>query len=175
MADDTPVTENPETSGAPLANGEDTSPAIGLLSQYVKDLSFENPNAPVAYQWTSQPQIDIQFNIGAVQVGEDVHESVLKIDITGVHPEGKSFIIDLSYAGLFAVRNIPEEQIQAFMLAEAPRILFPFARRVIADAVRDGGFAPLLLEPIDFAGMYVQQQEAMQAQGTSEEAPAGNA
>ena len=170
MADELPDTN------APLANGEDTAPQIGLISQYVKDLSFENPNAPVTYQWTSQPQIDIQFNIGTQQVGEDVHESILKIDISSSHDEGKAFIVDLSYAGLFAVRNVPDDQIQAFMLAEAPRILFPFARRVIADAVRDGGFAPLLLEPIDFASMYVQQQEQMQAgQASGEEAPAGDA
>ncbi len=164
----------PETT-APLPNGEDTAPQIGLISQYVKDLSFENPSAPMVFQWTSQPQVDIQFNIGAQQVGEDVHESVLKIDISATHPEGKGFIVDLSYAGLFAVRNVPEDQIQAFMLAEAPRILFPFARRVVADATRDGGFAPLLLDPIDFAGMYLQQQEAMQAEATGAEAPAGNA
>ncbi len=169
MADELP-------QNAPLPNGEDSAPAIGLISQYVKDLSFENPSAPVVFQWTSQPQVDIQFNIGTQQVGEDVHESVLKIDITATHPEGKAFIVDLSYAGLFGIRNVPEDQIQAFMLAEAPRILFPFARRVVADAVRDGGFAPLLLDPIDFAGMYVQQQEAMQEQqGAGEDASAGNA
>lgn len=140
-------------------NGADTGPAIGLISQYVKDLSFENPNAPASYQWTSQPQIDVQFNIGSQPVGDGLFESALKIDISASHSEGQSFLVDLTYAGLFGVRNVPEDQVQAFLLAEAPRIMFPFARRVIADAVRDGGFPPLLLEPIDFHGLFMQQQQ----------------
>lgn len=149
-------------SGA--GNGADTGPAIGLISQYVKDFSFENPNAPTCYQWTSQPQIDVQFNIGTNVVAENVYESAIKIDIVAKHDEGDSFVIDLTYAGLFGVRNVPADQVQAFMLAEAPRLIFPFARRVIADAVRDGGFMPLLLEPIDFHSLFLQQQAAMQAQ-----------
>ncbi len=157
-------------------NGEDTSPAIGLISQYVKDLSFENPNAPACYQWNSPPQVDVQFNIGSSVVGENVHETALKIDITATHPEGQSFVIDLTYAGLFGVRNIPDEQIQAFMLAEAPAMLFPFARRIIADAVRDGGFMPLLLDPIDFRGLFLSQQQQLQQQaGEALDQPAGNA
>ena len=161
MADehaDTPVTTQ---GGQP--NGLDNGPAIGLISQYVKDFSFENPNAPQVYQWTSQPNVDVQFGISANGVADGVHESVIKIDISATHPEGPSFVIDLSYAGLFGVRNVPDDQVHAFMLAEAPRILFPFARRLVADAVRDGGFAPLLLDPIDFHGLYLQQQQQMAA------------
>lgn len=168
MADDAQTTDTPIQP-----NGADTGPAIGMISQYVKDLSFENPNSPGCYQWTSQPQIDVQFNIGSNPVGDGVFESSIKIDINAVHPEGQSFIVDLTYAGLFGVRNVPEDQVQAFMLAEAPRILFPFARRVIADAVRDGGFMPLLLEPIDFHGLYLSQQQQAQAVATGE--VAGNA
>ncbi|MBB4085765.1 protein-export chaperone SecB [Sphingomonas carotinifaciens] len=138
----------------------DTAPAAGMISQYVKDLSFENPNAPAIYQNQAAPGIDVQFNIGAQQVGEEVHELVLKIEVRA-EAEGKTaFIVDLSYAGLFGFRNVPADQIQPFMLGEAPRLLFPFARRVLADAVRDGGFPPLLLEPIDFAQLYMQQAEA---------------
>lgn len=173
MADENTTPEN--ATNQPLSNGEDTQPAIGLISQYVKDLSFENPSAPAVFQWTSQPQIDIQFNIGTLQVADDVHESMLKIEVNAVHTEGTAFIIDLTYSGLFAVRNVPEDQVQAFLLAEAPRILFPFARRVIADAVRDGGFAPLLLEPIDFASMYMQQQAQMQEQANAVGEPVGEA
>ena len=166
MADDTQYDPagSADASGTGPLGGDDTAPAIGLISQYVKDLSFENPSAPAVYQWTSAPQIDVQFNIGATSVGENVHEVVLKVDVNAANPEGAMFVIDLSYAGLFGVRNIPEDQLQPFFLAEAPRILFPFARRVIADAVRDGGFAPLLLEPIDFHSLYLQQAQAMQAQ-----------
>ena len=145
-------------------NGADTAPQIALISQYVKDLSFENPNAPACYQWQDQPQIDVQFNIGADGVGENLFEVTLKIDVTSKADEGTAFVIELKYAGLFGVRNVPEDQLQPFFLAEAPRILFPFARRVVADAVRDGGFPPLLLEPIDFHGLFLQQAQA-QAEG----------
>jgi preprotein translocase subunit SecB len=144
----------------PLPNGEDTAPAVGVISQYVKDLSFENPNAPAVFQWQGQPQIDVQFNIGANQVGEDVHEVVLKIDVKALHADKVAFQVELSYAAIFGLRNIPDDQLQPFLLAEAPRILFPFARRVLADTVRDGGFQPLMLEPIDFGALYMQQAEA---------------
>ena len=164
MSDETAAAAN-----AALANGEDTMPAIGLISQYVKDLSFENPNAPGVYQWQSAPNVDVQFNIGAQPVGENVHEVVLKIDISSTCDDGTLFVVDLTYAGLFGVRNVPDDQLQPFFLAEAPRILFPFARRVVADAVRDGGFAPLLLEPIDFHGLFMQQAAQLQAQAA--EAP----
>ena len=155
MADETPTSDQP----LPVPNGADNGPAIGMISQYIKDFSFENPSSPACYQWTSAPQIDVQFNIGAQVVADGVHESVIKIDISSKHEEGQAFVIDLSYAGLFGVRNVPDDQVQAFLLAEAPRVLFPFARRVIADAVRDGGFAQLLLEPIDFHGLFLAQQQ----------------
>jgi len=141
-------------------NGEDTLPQAGMISQYVKDLSFENPNAPAVYQWQGQPRIDVQFNIGAQQAGDDVHEVILKIDVRAEAADKVAFQVELAYAGLFALRNVPEDQIQPFLLAEAPRLLFPFARRVLADAVRDGGFPPLLLEPIDFGALYMSQLEA---------------
>jgi preprotein translocase subunit SecB len=165
--------ENNADLGEPLANGEDTAPAVGVLSQYVKDLSFENPNAPGIFQTQIAPSIDVQFNIGSGQVGEEVYEVVLKIDLKATQDSQVAFVVDLSYAGIFGMRNVPAEAIEPFLLGEAPRILFPFARRILADAVRDGGFPiPLLLEPIDFAGLYMQRAEA-QAQGAGAEA--GNA
>jgi preprotein translocase subunit SecB len=144
-------------------NGADEMPQVGVLTQYVKDLSFENPNSPAVYQWTAQPQIDVQFNIGAQPVGQDVHEVALRIDITARGDSGVAFRAELLYAGLFALRNVPEEQLQPFLYAEAPRILFPFARRVIADMVSDGGFPPLLLDPIDFGALYMQRAAQVQA------------
>jgi preprotein translocase subunit SecB len=163
-----------QPDSAPATNGEDTAPAVGILTQYVKDLSFENPNAPAVYQANAQPQLDVGFNIGANQVGEDVHEVVLKIDVKAQGADGQThFLVDLQYAGLFGIRNVPPEHLQPFLLGEAPRLLFPFARRVLADAVRDGGFPPLMLEPIDFAALYVQQAEANAGQITGE--PMGTA
>jgi preprotein translocase subunit SecB len=151
-------------TGQPQPNGADTMPAAGMISQYIKDLSFENPNSPAIYQNANAPQIDVQFNIGANQVSDEIHEVVLKIDVKAEVDGQVAFIVDFSYGGLFGLRNVPAEAIQPFLLGEAPRLLFPFARRVVSDAIRDGGFPPLLLEPIDFNGLYVQQAAA-RAQG----------
>jgi len=139
------------------ANGADTAPVAGLISQYVKDLSVENPRAPDSFQWTEAPQLDVQFNIGARRISDEVSEIELKISCTAKGAQGTAYIVELAYCGLIGMRNMPEEQMHAFSYAEAPRLLFPFARRVIADAVRDAGFAPLMLDPIDFAGLYMQQ------------------
>ena len=162
--------EGANGSGEQTAAGADTLPQVGVIAQYVKDLSFENPNAPAVYQWQGQPQMDVQFNIGSAGVGQDLHEVSLKIDITAKSNEGTAFQLELLYGGLFALRNIPAEQLQPFLLAEAPRILFPFARRIIADATVDAGFPPLLLDPIDFAGLYMQRAAQQQAEATGGQA-----
>jgi preprotein translocase subunit SecB len=155
----------------PQADGDDQSPQFGIISQYVKDLSFENPNAPAVYQWQGQPQIDVNFNIGAQKVADDVHEVTLRIEISARAQDQTAFQVDLLYAGLVAARNIPAEQLQPVLLAEVPRILFPFARRTISDAVIDGGFPPLLLEPFDFGALYMQQAAQAQAEGSQAQAP----
>lgn len=147
-------------AGEPQANGEDTAPAVGLISQYVKDLSFENPNAPAVYQNEQMPEINVQFDIAASQVADEIHEVVLKIEVRAESGGKVAFLVELAYAGLFGLRNVPEDAYQPFLLGEGPRLLFPFARRVVADAVRDGGFPPLLLEPIDFNTLYHQQAQA---------------
>jgi len=151
----------------PAANGGDTLPQVGVLAQYVKDFSFENPNAPAVFQWQTQPQTDVQVNIGTATAGDNLHEVALKIDITATATEGVAFRVELLYAGLFALNNVPAEQLQPFLLAEAPRILFPFARKIISDAAIEGGFPPLRLDPIDFTGLYLQSaaQAAAEASG----------
>ncbi|MEM1132154.1 MAG: protein-export chaperone SecB [Pseudomonadota bacterium] len=163
------------TSDNLTANGSDTSPAVGIISQYIKDMSVENPNAPDAYQWGGQPKIDVQFNIGSRKLNDEVHEVELKITVTATADQGTAFIVELAYAGLIGMRNVPEDQVQPFLYAEAPRILFPFARRILADAVRDAGFQPLMLEPIDFNALYVQQRAEHDRQQAAGEQPAGNA
>jgi preprotein translocase subunit SecB len=155
MAED----EGGAIAGMP-GDGEDGAPQAGLLTQYVKDLSFENPNAPAVYQWQSQPRIDVQFNIASQTVGDELYEVSLKVEVKADSDEGVTFQVELLYAGLFAIRNVSEDQLHPFLFAEAPRLLFPFARRVIADVIRDGGFPPLLLDPIDFGAMYVAQTQA---------------
>lgn len=146
-----------------MPNGADDLPQIGLIAQYVKDLSFENPNSPAVYSWQGQPNIDVQFNISSQPAADDVHEVALKITAKAVAEQGTAFAVELVYAGLFGIRNVPEDQIRPFLYAEAPRLMFPFARRVLADAVQDGGFPPLLLDPIDFAGLYAQQVQLQEA------------
>ena len=133
----------------------------------MKDLSVENPKAPESFQWRDQPEMDVQFNIGAKKINDEITEVELKITATSKTAQGTAYIVDLAYCGLVGMRNMAEEQMHAFTYAEAPRILCPFARRVISDAVRDAGFAPLMLDPIDFASMYqrrlAEQQKTQQA------------
>ena len=172
MADEGNIISDLKLDG-PAANGEDTGPAAGLISQYVKDLSVENPNAPQSYQWADAPQLDVQVNSQATPVDTEIHEVELKINMAAKSQAGTAYIIELSYGGLIGMRGLAPEQMHAFMYGEAPRILFPFARRIVADAVRDAGYPPVLLEPIDFNGLYLQQ--LAQAQQTAEAEPAGNA
>jgi preprotein translocase subunit SecB len=150
--------------------GAENLPEVGVIAQYVKDLSFENPNAPAVFQWQTQPQMDVQFNIGTTPAGQDLHEVVLKIEATAQATEGVAFRVELLYAGLFVLRGVPAEQMQPFLLAEAPRLLFPFARKIVADATVEGGFPPLRLEPIDFAGLYMQSAAQQQAAETGGQA-----
>ncbi|AOL95790.1 protein-export chaperone SecB [Porphyrobacter sp. LM 6] len=156
--------DNAAAGGEPKANGADTQPAVGIITQYVKDLSVENPNAPDVFQWPEAPQIDVQFNIGAENVSPDVHEVTLKLTLTATSQRGNIYMVDLAYCGLVGMRNVPEDQAHAFLYAEAPRLLFPFARRVVADAVRDAGFPPLMVDPVDFGGIYAQQLAARRAE-----------
>jgi preprotein translocase subunit SecB len=152
-------------------NGADnsTQPQVSILAQYVKDLSVENPSAPEVYSWQIQPSLDVQFNLNVQGAGEGVHEVTLKFDISARSDNGVHFVIDLSYAGIFAVLNVPDEALPPFLLIEAPRLLFPFARQVIAEATANTGFPPLLLDPIDFAAAYMAQIDAAQQQLDSQQ------
>lgn len=172
MADEGNVITDLDTGAA--GNGEDTAPSAGIIAQYVKDLSVENPNSPECFQWQDTPQLDVQFNIQAHPVNAEVQEVELKIQISAKAEAGTAYIVDLSYCGLIGMRNLDEAQAHAFIYAEAPRILFPFARRIVSDVVRDAGFQPLMLEPIDFNGLYVQQLQAQQQDAAGTPA-AGNA
>ena len=155
------------------ANGLDDGPQVGMLSQYVKDLSIENPNAPDSFNWEDQPQIDVQVNIQVNAVGEEVHEVAMTLAVKAEGEKGVQFNVELEYATIFGIRNVPEEQAHPFLFGEAPRLIFPFARRVISDAIRDAGYPPLVLEPIDFNALYAQQRE--QADSLAQEQPAGEA
>jgi preprotein translocase subunit SecB len=165
MADEQDSNTIPTASGN--GNGDpavDDQPQVAAIAQYIKDLSVENPSSPQVYQWGEQPQLDVQFNINIAKAADEVHEVVLKIDASAKSQSGVHFVIDLSYGGLFALRNVPEEALAPFLLVEAPRLLFPFARQVIAGATQDLGFPPLMLDPIDFGAIYMAQMQAQQDQ-----------
>jgi len=168
MADQEPV------SGGNGSGDNSTEPQVSILAQYIKDLSVENPSSPQVFSWQVQPSLDVQFNIAVNPAGENVHEVILKIEISARSENGPHFVVDLSYAGLFGLRNLPEEALQPFILIEAPRLLFPFARQIIAEAIANTGFPPLLLDPIDFTAAYMAQLQAQQGQeGAAGGPPAG--
>jgi len=144
-------------------------PGIGVNVQYVKDLSFENPNAPQSLvQGQTRPQIEVNVDVQARGVAQNVFEVALHITATAKQGEATTFVIDLLYAGVFTLQNIAQEQLEPVLLIECPRIIFPFARRVIADATRDGGFPPLMLEPIDFVQLYQRHQQAARQQAVAQ-------
>src|SRR6187551_1789215 len=128
------MAQDDSTRAANGSNGSGTEPQAATLAQYIKDLSVESPSAPQVYQWQDQPAL------------------------------GVNFLVDLSFAGLFGLRNFPEEAVAPFLLIEAPRLLFPFARQIVCESIQNMGFPPLLLEPIDFGAAYMAQVQAAQQQ-----------
>jgi preprotein translocase subunit SecB len=156
MADEIDLGATPENG---FDGGDESLPQVAILTQYVKDLSFENPNAPASLQVQAQPHIDVNVGVNARKASEDVFEVELKISARADVDGNAAFMVELLYAGLFGLKNVPDEALEPFCIIEAPRILFPFARRIIADAVRDGGFPPLMLDPIDFGQLYLAQQQ----------------
>jgi preprotein translocase subunit SecB len=148
--------------------GAQASPQLQALTQYIKDLSFENPNAPrsLAPQ-QNQPNISIQVNVNARQIAESDFEVELTLDGSAMIESETMFKFDLTYGGVFRAKNIEQKQLHPVVMIECPRLLFPFARQIIAEAVRSGGFPPLYIDPIDFVGLYQQRMAAAQAQQQS--------
>jgi preprotein translocase subunit SecB len=147
------------TNGGPAA---DQQPQLTVVMQYTKDFSFENPNAPQSLApQTEPPQIGIQINVGATPLSETDIEVVLKLEGKAENAGKLLFQFELEFAGIFRIRNVPQESLNAVVLIECPRLLFPFAREIIATNVRNGGFPPLLLDPVDFVGLYRNKMEQM--------------
>jgi preprotein translocase subunit SecB len=133
-------------------------PQLNVLAQYTKDLSFENPNAPKSLgQPGQQPAINIQINVNPNQLSNTDFEIELKLEGKAEVNGTVLFNFELVYAGVFRLQNIPQEQIGPVVMIECPRLLFPFARAIVADAVVQGGFPPLMLDPVDFVGLYRQK------------------
>jgi len=144
-------------------NNENAGPRLNVVGQYVKDLSFENPGMPSMPQ--TRPQIELNVDLQARQMDEQHFEVELKLRVNAQSEGRPVFLLELVYGGLFQLLNVPEEMRQPVLLIEAPHIIFPFARRIVADVVRDGGMPPLLVEPIDFAALYRARQTEITREG----------
>ena len=156
-----------QEDSTPVGNGSGgnpDAPQAATLAQYIKDLSVESPSAPAVYQWQDQPSLDVGFNLNVEKVSDEVNEVMLKIEVKAHSQSGIHFLVDLTFAGLFGLRNFPDEAVGPFLLIEAPRLLFPFARQIICESIQNMGFPPLLLEPIDFGAAYLSQLQAQQGE-----------
>ncbi|MGH6663886.1 MAG: protein-export chaperone SecB [Pseudolabrys sp.] len=153
------------TNGGPTP-AANLPPQLNVVGQYIKDLSFENPNAPQSLApGTSPPQIAIQINVDAKPLSDTDVEVSLQIEGKAEMTGTLMFRFDLDYAGVFRIQNVPQESMNMIVLIECPRLLFPFAREIIATIVRGGGFPPLLLDPVDFAGLYRQKMSELHPAG----------
>ena len=150
-------------STQPSSDDANTVRQIVVHSQYIKDLSFENPNAPrVLIEGGTQPDVEINVNVGAQLLGENQYEVTLNLAAKATANDTTLFLVDLTYAGLVSPQGTPNDEINALIMIEAPRLLFPFARAIISDSTRDGGFMPLNIQPVDFVAVY-QHNLAQQA------------
>jgi preprotein translocase subunit SecB len=165
----------------PGGNGGEPSPAqpqgqqqagIHVLGQYIKDLSFENPGAPRSLrQSDKQTQLEVNVNVNARPQSQTDFEIELKIDARAQRADETLFIVEVTYAGLFQLRGVPQEHVQPLVLIECPRLLFPFARQIVADATRQGGFPPLMIDPVDFTALYRRRMQEAQAQAQQQTTP----
>jgi preprotein translocase subunit SecB len=157
---DGPGRQQEGAGGATPAQGAaraSTQAQLAVLAQYVKDLSFENPGAPQSLQGPGQnPQLKVGVNVNAEPRAEDTFEVALHLDVHAKSDNGVIYNVELVYGGIFRLRNIPQNLLQPVLFVDCPTLLFPFMRRVLADVTRDGGFPPLMLDPIDFSRLFAE-------------------
>lgn len=143
---------------------------VRILSQYVKDLSFENPIVrKLMASPGDSPNLKVEVNVNAERVDGDVYESAIEFKATATNNVGTIYVLETVYAGLFKIESMPEQALEPFLLISGPTTIFPFLRRLVADVTREGGYPPLMLDPIDFASLYMRRQKEKQA------APVANA
>ena len=135
-------------------------PIVAINIQYIKDLSFENPHSPlVLAQITTQPQINVTIDIKAAGIEKDRYEVVLMVSAKATAEEKTLYLLELAYAAVVTIQNLPPENLEGVLMIHVPSLLFPFARRIIADITRDGGAPTLALEPIDFTALYMMKKQ----------------
>ena len=157
-----------ETNGATAAAAQ---PRLQILTQYVRDLSFENIAAQKGVASEAKPDIRVQVNIDAQQRAADHYEVALKLKVDSKVAETQVFILELDYAGLFLIQNVPQEQLHPLLMIECPRLIFPYLRRIVSDVTRDGGYPPLNLEQVDFLSLYRAELARRQAGQPPESGP----
>lgn len=158
------MTDNNDSLLNPAQNGE-AAPRLSIAAQYIKDASFENPGAPMNLGGGGKaPSIGVAIDLQARKGNEPNYEVELKISVHAKSEENTVFLAELVYGGVFQLFNIPQETLQPVLLIECPRLIFPFARRIIADMTRDGGYPPLMLDNIDFSQLYRQRMAQLQAE-----------
>jgi len=147
---------------------EEMAPSMNILAQYVKDLSFENPHAPGSLRPREKaPEINININVNPNPLSETDYEVELKLDAKATDGDEILFNVELVYAGIFRLSGMPQEVLQMAILIECPRLLFPFARQIMADATRNGSFPPLMIDPVDFAQLFQQRMAEHQEAGNA--------
>ena len=157
--------ESSNGGAAEPAAAPSQQPGIHVLGQYIKDLSFENPGAPRSLRPSDKtPKLDVNVNVNARPQKQGDFEIELKLEAKAVRGDETLFIAEVAYAGLFQIRNVPQEHVHALLLIECPRLLFPFARQILAEATRQGGFPPLMIDPVDFAALYRQRMAELNVQ-----------
>jgi preprotein translocase subunit SecB len=141
---------------------------LAVLAQYVKDLSFESPNAPESLQGPGQnPQLKVGVNVNAQARAQEAYEVSLNLEVHARSDAGVIYNVEMVYGGLFRLQNIPQNLLQPVLFVDCPTVLFPFMRRVLADVTRDGGFPPLMLDPIDFGRLYAENAARAQIEPQS--------
>lgn len=168
------MADTPETTANGAAGQQPAPIKMNVMAQFVRDMSFENILAQKGVQGDVQPDVQLQVNLDAKKRNaENQYEVILKIQVMSKAKESSDtlFVLELEYAGVFHVENVPDEQLHPFLLIECPRMLFPFVRRIVSDVTRDGGFPPLNLETIDFLQLYrtelARRAQAQQAETAS--------
>ncbi|RVV98011.1 protein-export chaperone SecB [Mesobaculum littorinae] len=162
------MAEDETTPAAEGANGAETqvqAPKMRILTQFIRDMSFENILAQKGKGGDLKPEIQVQVNLDArKRQADNQYEVSTKFNITSKAQDSTLFALELDYAGVFEVTNVPEAQLHPYLLIECPRMIFPFVRRIVADVTRDGGFPPLNLDTIDFVALYRQMLTERQKQ-----------
>ena len=146
-------------NGANAATEQNAQPGFSIEKLYVKDASLEIPNAPQIFTDRTQPQVNVELGNSAQKLEEGIFEAAIKVTVTAKVGEKLAFLVEVTQAGIFAIRNIPEENLEMILGVTCPNILFPYAREVVSDLVTRAGFAPVLLNPINFEALFMQQKQ----------------